>query len=252
MRRPVYLHYDLEALRGALLTAARMAIADRGMCAIALAGGSTPRALYEAMAQPPMLSALDWSRVAFFWGDERFVPPDHPASNFRMAFDAWLRYFPQSACFPMPTMGVSPEDASHQYERTLRSELSLRKEEDLPIFDLILLGMGDDGHTASLFPGDSALEEQARWVAPAVAPFEPAQRLTLTLPVINAARQVWFLVKGASKIDALRQVLHPEPGKPLLPAARVKPVDGELLWWLEKGLDAGLQKKSPPTGEDRF
>ncbi|MFQ3612063.1 MAG: 6-phosphogluconolactonase [Fimbriimonadales bacterium] len=235
----------VEQVAETLVQALREDLARQARFRIALAGGSTPRALYERLAQPDYRSAVNWERVRFFWGDERYVPHDHPHSNYRMAYEAWLKplSLPKACLNPMPTDCEDPDECAHRYESLLRAEFYGSGSAPIddtergqpvppPRFDLILLGMGDDGHTASLFPGDSALQERVRWVVPAIAPFEPHQRLTLTLPVLNRARRVWFLVTGESKRTILQRVFAGEP----FPANAVQPEAGECVWWLDEAL----------------
>jgi 6-phosphogluconolactonase len=200
----------------------RAAVAARRACYLALAGGETPRRCYERLAQPPYDRRLPWPSVFVYWSDERQVPLDDPASNYAMARAALLDHvpIPPGQVFPlvgdpMPAMGRVPKDPQGR-----------------PRFDLIHLGLGEDGHTASLFPGHPALEEQRAFVtAVHDAPKPPPERLTLTLPVLNAARAVLFMVQGASKREALARVLRRDPA---LPASRVQPVDGELLFIVDR------------------
>lgn len=228
----------IERAAQALIQIVQESLCKRDSCTLALSGGNTPRALYEYLAQPSCRKAADWRQVHFFWSDERYVPHDHPSSNYRMAFEAWLQYLtiPSSNIHPMPTGFEKPDEAARAYEDELRRYLFIPAGAVFPCFDLILLGLGEDGHTASLFPGDHALEASERWCVPATAPVEPKQRLTLTFPVINSAERVWFLVTGASKAGVLKQVLYSAPGETSLPASRVKPERGELIWWLDSVL----------------
>ena len=192
------------------------AVADRGACYLALAGGDTPRGCYQRLAQPPYDSQLPWSRVFITWSDERRVRLDDPASNYGMARAALLDHVPVPAhqVFPLteenlPDLDRVPKDGA-----------------GLPTFDIIHLGIGEDGHTASLFPGSEALNELHAIVrAVDDAPKPPPQRLTLTLPVLNAARAVLFMVSGAGKREPLARVLRRDRA---LPASHVQPVDGEL------------------------
>ncbi len=203
------------------------AIDARGRARIALAGGSTPRAMYEELAG--RREALDWSVVEFFWSDERVVPSDHPDSNVRMAREALLDPLGiDAAQVHAPRTELGAEDAATAYEIELRTRAH---DDGTPHFDLILLGMGDDGHTASLFPGGAELEvEENTLVVASTAPVEPRERVTFTLPLIDAARSVLFVVGGAAKAPALRRIFD---GDRDLPAARVVPRDGELLWMVD-------------------
>ena len=222
---------------------------------IALAGGSTPRSLYRLLADPaaPLRARIDWQAVHFFWGDERHVPPDHPDSNFRMAREAMLDHVQVPAAHVHRIAGEEPDAAraARLYERELIEVFGLRREaagggegaaggesaagnaaREWPRFDLVLLGLGEEGHTASLFPGSPALQEaQALVAAVHDAPKPPPERLTLTLPVINAARAVLFMVQGASKREALERVRRRDPA---VPASHVRPVDGELRFIVDR------------------
>jgi len=190
--------------------------------AIALSGGSTPRRLYQLLATPPRLEAFPWTQVHWFWGDERFVPPDDPASNYRMTREAMLARAPVPAdhIHPMPTVGLSPEAAAAAYERTLKDFYGADTlTPERPLFDLNLLGLGTNGHTASLFPGMPVLEERHRWVGTMHDP-EAGTRLTLTYPALESSRETVFLVAGADKKAVLRKVLD---GDQAQPAARLHP-----------------------------
>lgn len=208
---------------------------------LALAGGSTPRGLYRQLAGPHR-TQIPWEQVHLFWGDERYVPPDDPASNYRMAREALLDDVPvpPANVHPMPTTPDRPEKAAAQYEATLRNAFPGET-----TFDLVLLGLGDDGHTASLFPEDdraTATDDTLPWVRAVEAPprYDVRIRLTLTLPVINRARQVFFLVAGAAKHDALRAVL--ERRAPTLPPSHVHPHDS-VAWLLDEAARFGTAGK---------
>jgi 6-phosphogluconolactonase len=226
---------DREALSRAaaaeLAQVAASAIEARGRFDLALAGGSTPRRLYEILASE-YRDRIDWSRTHLFWGDERFVPESDPLSNFRMARKALIDPLGIAAAnvHPMPTSFADPDDAARAYEKTLRSHFGGGP----PQFDLVLLGMGPEGHTASLFPGSNALEETERWVMPVRVAAEPPLRLTLTLAVLNAAREVFFLVSGPDKGAIVRKLLSlsPEETGPY-PAARVRP-QGRVVLFLDR------------------
>lgn len=213
-------------------------VKERGSFSVALSGGSTPRRLYERLARPPYDVKLPWSQVHLFWGDERCVSPTQRESNYAMAQDALLRKIaPPSENVHRPPSEVSPPaKAADLMEKDLRAFFtSHRRRDGFPVFDLILLGVGQDGHTASLFPGDPVLEESERWVAAVEKPHvdPPVPRLTLTLPVLNRARCVIFLVSGAGKSEVMGQILRDSTADRRLPAARVHPLDGRLLWFLD-------------------
>ncbi len=220
---------------------AKICVNAHGYFTLALSGGSTPRSLYECLAREPYVSRMPWADTHLFWGDERYVPANHDDSNFKMTSRSLIEHvpIPLANVYRIPTETTSPEVAAQQYEATLRECLyifdPLSESKNLPVFDLILLGMGKDGHTASLFPGSPVLEEQQRWVAVAPAPKlnPPVRRITLTFPVINAARNVLFLIAGAEKQPIVQAILeNPEKAKEEYPTARVEPNDGKLLWFL--------------------
>jgi 6-phosphogluconolactonase len=210
------------------------AVQLRGRCTIALAGGSTPRNVYSALAHTgPLRSQVPWSRIEFFWGDERHVPPNDPQSNYRMAHETLLSTVPVASeqIHRIQAEQADAAVAAQMYENDIRSTLPAG--DGLPRFDLILLGLGSDGHTASLFPGTAALSERERlcvdnWVASL-----NAHRITMTLPLLNAARVVMFIVSGADKASIVRQVLRRDHAGPVFPAQLVQP-DGDVLWMLDR------------------
>jgi 6-phosphogluconolactonase len=211
-----------------LLTAAHEAVATRRRFHLALSGGSTPRALYADLARDPP----DVSRWHAWFGDERCVPPDHPASNHAMALSTgFLARFPPANVHRMRGEAPDREAEAERYAAELCAELGTP-----PRLDLVLLGLGTDGHTASLFPGTPALEAPA-WVTPGRAPVEPVERLTLTLATLAEARSIVFLVAGADKADVLARVLAmgtAPPPSTALPAARVRPRAGHLSWLVDR------------------
>jgi 6-phosphogluconolactonase len=214
------------------------ALAARGPFRVALSGGSTPKALYGLLASDEFRDRFPWRQVSWFWGDERFVPYDHPESNYRMAREAMLAKVPvpPENIFPIPTDG-EPEDAARRYERTLQEAYGASTlDPSRPLFDIVLLGMGPDGHTASLLPGDKLLEERKRWVV-AVAHGRPEVRITLTYPAIESSRHVAFQVEGATKAAMLGAI---RAGGSQLPAARVRPV-GELIWFADRAAAAEVR-----------
>jgi 6-phosphogluconolactonase len=238
-------HADALARAAAdhLTAVARRAIAARGRFTVALAGGATPRPVYRRLAEadPP---CIDWRRVHVFWGDERCVPPDDPRSNYRMAREALLDAVPVPAEQVHRIHGEEPPaQAAAAYEAVLRSTFaSPGAAVDAPPasgFDLVLLGLGDDGHTASLFPGRSAVVERVRWVV--AQRVEAAMwRVTLTPVVINAAANVTFLVSGAGKAHRLHEVLHGPRRPVVLPAQAIRPVRGRVRWMVDAAAAAGL------------
>ena len=212
------------------------ALAEKGCFRVALSGGSTPKALYSLLASEEFRDRFPWRGVSWFWGDERFVPYDHPESNYRMTREAMLGKVPvpPENIFPIPTDG-EPEDAARRYERTLQEAYGAPTlDPSRPLFDTVLLGMGDDGHTASLLPGDKLLDERQHWVA-AVAHGRPEVRITMTYPVIESSRHVAFLVAGKEKAQILATI---RAGGSQVPAARLRPV-GELVWFADRAAAGG-------------
>jgi len=204
--------------------------------AVSLSGGSTPRRLYELLATPEIVSRFPWNRTHWFWGDERFVPHDHPDSNYGMARDAFLSRVPvpDDNIHAVPTEGLSPEQAAAAYEATLKrfygaDTLAPAR----PLFDVTLLGIGANGHTASLFPCQPALQETRRWVV-AVTGAEAETRITLTYPALDSSRQVAFVVTGEEKRGV---VARAQAGDRTLPAGMVRPV-GLLHWFTDRAASA--------------
>lgn len=198
-----------------------------GVFAIALSGGSTPKTLYQLLATPAFRTRLPWQSIHWFWGDERFVPANDPLSNYRMVWEALLEGapIPDENIHPIPTEGLTPEAAAELYEGTLKLFHGDRRLGGRNLlFDINLLGLGDDGHTASLFPGTVVLKERTRWVAPVIGAKEEA-RITLTYPALESSRYAAFLVTGAGKKDILKRLMADDPA---LPSAHVRPV-GDLL-----------------------
>jgi len=199
---------------------------------VCLSGGSTPRRLYETLAGPTIAPKFPWRRVHWFWGDERFVPHDHPDSNFRMVNEAMLARAPcpDANIHPVPVDGLSPQRAAVAYEAELKRFYGAdRLDPAKPLFDVTLLGLGEDGHTASLFPGHAALREQRRW-AVAVVGATPPPRISLTFPVLDSSRDAAFLVAGQGKRAILAMARADDP---VLPAARIRPV-GRLHWFVDR------------------
>lgn len=221
-------------------------VARRGRCTVALSGGRTPRRLYELLAEDPR---IPWPQVLVFWGDERYVSLDDPRSNARMADEALLGRIPipPEKVHPMRTHFEDPEEAARAYEVVLEAAFGGR-----PRFDLVLLGMGADGHVASLFPHAPALLETKRWVVAVRAEADPPVRLTLALPVINRARRVDVLVTGAEKREALRRALLDPPDPLACPASGLRPQDGGVVWWADEAADPSGGKQQFPLEPIRF
>ena len=205
--------------------------ATTGPFRVSLSGGSTPKALYGLLASDAFRDRFPWQRASWYWGDERFVPPDHPESNYRMTREAMLSKapVPPENIHPVPIEGM-PDDAAARYEQILQKSYGGSVLDPArPLFEITLLGLGADGHTASLLPGEPVLEERRRWVS-AVAHGRPEVRISMTYPAIESSRHVAFLVAGKEKAAILREILD---GGSRVPAARVKPV-GELLWFVDR------------------
>lgn len=208
------------------------AMETSGPVRIALSGGSTPRGTYQELVSARMINRFPWPKVHWYWGDERFVPPDDSESNYHMTREAMLDAapIPPANIHPIPTVGMNPDEAAQSYETELkRAYGSATILPDRPLFDVCLLGLGDDGHTASLIPGEPVLQERDRWVA-VVGHGRPEVRITLTYPPIDASRHIAFLVSGESKRAVLQQVLAGDRTKP---AAQLSPA-GDLFYIVDR------------------
>jgi len=215
---------------------AAAAVAQRGKFSVALSGGSTPKNLYQLLASGAF-PTFAWDKTYFFFGDERHVPPDDPESNYRMANEAMLSKAPAHNVFRIPAEMKDADAAASAYEQGLRNFFRLGAG-DFPRFDLILLGLGPDGHTASLFPGTSALKETKKLVVANWVEKFKTQRITFTYPVLNNAACVMFLASGADKAGILREVL--ENPRADLPSQKVRPTDGNLIWMVDRAATAEL------------
>jgi len=215
---------------------------------VALAGGATPKLLYTLLATEPHRRHLPWPRTHVFWGDERCVPPDHPESNYRMAHEALLRHLPipPEQIHRMRGEDPDPERAAAEYEERLRTAFH-GQAGALPRLDLVLLGMGADGHTASLFPHTEAVREQQRWVVRNHVPKLQADRLTLTAPVINWGATILFLVAGNDKAAALQEVLEGPADPERLPAQLIRPTAGRLVWLVDLAAASRLAGRGRPA-----
>jgi 6-phosphogluconolactonase len=233
--REIKVYSDSSALASAttdlIVELAQNAITENGKFTIALSGGSTPKVIYALLATPEYAKQIEWSKVHLFWGDERCVPPDSLDSNYHMTRVAML------AILPIPPENIhrmqgeiEPAQAAQDYEVILRKYFS----EANPSFDLVLLGMGDDGHTASLFPGTAAVHEQKRWAVENFVEKINMWRITLTPPVINAAKVVAFVVGGESKAERLKSVLEGAYKPDNQPSQIIQPTGGKLLWLLDE------------------
>ncbi len=237
-------NYDLQVVSDAAELArtaaayfveqSRQAVAQINGCAVALAGGSTPKLLYQLLADPrePFRDQVPWKKMFFLFTDERHVPPDHPESNYRMAHEAMLAHVPvkRTQVLRMEGEKENAAEAAQDYEDILDELYGV----NTPDLELVLLGLGEDGHTASLFPHSPALKESER---PVVAPWVEklnAYRITLTLPVLNNAASVMFLVSGVAKASILKEVLQTDPDPDRYPAQAVKPTSGNLIWLVDE------------------
>jgi 6-phosphogluconolactonase len=229
-----------QAAAEEVVRAATDAVAQRGRFTIALSGGSTPRNLYTLIAANAGTS-LPWDQMFFFWGDERHVPPDNPDSNYRMAKETLLTKvaIPPANIFRIPAENSVASAAAEAYEQALRKFFGLQPGE-FPRFDLILLGMGPDGHTASLFPETAALQEKSRLVVANWVEKLKASRITLTLPVLNAARCVAFLVSGTDKAAVLHEVLEGNAPPEKYPSKLVRPREGKVIWFVDRAAASEL------------
>jgi 6-phosphogluconolactonase len=220
-----------DAVARHVITIAGDTISTGGRFTLALSGGSTPRAAYQRLATGDLARQLDWQRIHVLWGDERCVPPDDPRSNYRMAKEALLDRVPIPPEHIHRIRGEDePREAAADYEDELRSLMTRRDDEGL---DLVLLGLGEDGHTASLFPGQPAVHEAEYWVMAVPAPTGDMWRITLTPAVLDLAKNVTFVVSGASKAQRLAEVLEGPFNPDLLPAQAIRPIHGRLTWMVD-------------------
>jgi 6-phosphogluconolactonase len=245
----VHVFADAEAVSQAaaqeFVRCARQAVAARGRFRAALSGGSTPQRLYQLLAEPPHRDQVDWAKVDLFWGDERAVPPDHKDSNYRMTREALLDHvpIPPSQVHRIEAERPDRDQAARDYQTTIARAFGVDPASPPPSFDVILLGMGPDGHTASLFPHTAALSETARWVVVNYVPKFATDRVTLTLPILNRAHEVLFLVAGADKAVPLAEVLQGPPDPQRLPSQSIRPA-GQLLFYVDGQAAARL---NPPV-----
>jgi len=246
MEQEIRIHPSLEELSRAaaefICEIAEEAIKERNIFTLILSGGSTPRLLYEELASQAISKRIDWQHTHLFWGDERFLPADHPDSNFALAFKALISKvdLPPANINRILTESRSVHAAAEDYEKTLRhffpTSAGSKEDTHLPSLDLVLLGLGQDGHTASLFPGDQALEEKNRWVVAVdgARASPPVPRITLTFPVFNKARCIIFLASGSNKREVFQRIIN-NPELLAYPAAGVRP-SGRLLWFVDERL----------------
>lgn len=236
----IRIHRDSQAVAHAaaelILEVGKEAVRANGRFLMALSGGTTPEILYRALASPPFADRFDWSRATFFFSDERCVPPSDPRSNYALAEKTLfipLNISP-SQVYRMVGESSDPQAAASEYEQQLRLTTKTPSPAR-PSLDLILLGLGEDGHTASLFPGASILLDHQRLIAATQSPKDPPNRLTMTLAAINKASVILFLVSGHSKAGVVRAILDPKTeAERRLPASLVKPEGGKLIWFLDR------------------
>ena len=224
---------------------AQAAILARGRFTVALSGGGTPRRMYESLSEPSLRHRVDWSRVEVFWGDERGVPPDHPDSNFRMASEALLDRvpIPRQRIHRIRAEIADRAAAARDYQTEIARAFEVNEAGPPPSFDLALLGMGADGHTASLFPGGESLREGRRWAVYVEAPQRPPpSRVTLTVPILNRAREIRVLVAGADKSATLRAVLQGPHEPARMPVQLIKPENGRMIWLVDEAAASGLER----------
>jgi len=241
-RPQVCVQPDLEAVCRAAAEAvaelSRAAVAERGGFVVALCGGRTAPQLYRVLAEQ-YRDRIPWAQWHVFWSDERYVAPDSEQSNYYVTKRALLDQvpIPKAQIHPMPTLLPSPEEAAQAYEEELTRYFSGR----LPRFDLMVMGMGAEGHTASIFPHSPALAEEcaARLVVAVEVPAEPPMRLTMTIPVFNNAENLFFLVAGAGKHDALDRAVTGPPDAEECPASAIRPTDGTVMWWVDEAAMEG-------------
>lgn len=222
-----------HAAANRFVACAQLAIQLYGRFRVSLSGGSTPRGLYTLLASSKFLSQVDWNQVDFFWGDERCVPPEHMDSDFRMARESLFDHLPQGSTYRIFRMKgeITPRMAANEYEEILKKEFASSPNRT---FDLLLLGMGEDGHTASLFPGTDPIFETIHWASAHYVQKLQSWRLTLTPPCLNRSETVLFLVSGAAKKDTLQKVLHGPYQPELYPAQIIKPISGDLTWMVDQ------------------
>jgi 6-phosphogluconolactonase len=247
--RQIYSDADALAQAAAadLLHQAQRSVAERGLFSLALAGGSTPKKLYSLLASDPDFREFPWDKTHLFFGDERHVPPDHADSNYLMVKGTLLGSGLVPAANVHRVRAEMPDAnmAAADYDVEMHAFFTPAMRSDgFPRFDVILLGMGPDGHTASLFPGSKALEEKERWaVANWIEKFN-ASRITFTFPALNAARAVLLLVAGADKADMLHEVLVTKRDTPVYPVQRIRPLDGDKIWLLDRAAAARLPESA--------
>jgi len=223
---------------------ANKTIEKQGFFTVALSGGNSPRLIYSMLAEEKISKKINWAKVFFFWGDDRYLPYTSSESNYRMAYDTLLSKINSSPenIFRIPTEVSPPEEAALLYENVMRKVFAnlgaIDPVKNLPVFDLVILGLGRDGHTASLFPGHRAVNEQKRWVMhiKAHARVTLRDRITITLPVINNAKNIMFIISGEGKGKIIRDIVEEKRAGKAYPASMIKPHDGQSVWFIDKNI----------------
>jgi 6-phosphogluconolactonase len=227
-----------------ILALAETCVKERGYFTVALSGGNSPVQIYDRLGDPPLRNKMPWKKTLIFWGDDRYLPPGDRESNYHIAYEALISKvpIPQENVMRIPTEVKPIEVAASLYETIIRKTFVRLKDIDrqkkLPVFDLVILGVGKDGHTASLFPGHRAVNEKEKWVTfvKAHARMTLRERITITLPVINAARNVMFIIAGEGKGDMIRSIIEQKKAGKVYPATMVKPDDGQTVWFIDKNI----------------
>lgn len=251
MKGSVHVSSDLKALcedaARRIVGQAAQAIAERNQFTLVLSGGSSPESLYELLAKPEWREQIDWSKVHLFWEDDRYVPPDDALSNYRMVREALLGKIeiPEDNVHRMRTELPTPEQTAQLYEDEIRAVV--HSEDTFPSFDFVVLGLGENGHTASLFPHRPTLHERSKLVVADFVPEVDMHRVTMTAPLLNAARTVAFFVSGQSKADVVREVITGPHRPEDLPAQLIAPASGDLLWLLDADAAARLPSEISQT-----
>lgn len=246
----IHVYDDLQSLSEAaaeqFVRIGNQVLQERDRFAVALSGGSTPKRLFQLLTKPPYRDKLDWSKVVFLWGDERPVPPDHPDSNYRMACEALLEPLgikSEQIC-RIPAELENPESVTQEYQACVEKLLGKDSSGETPILDLVLLGMGNDGHTASLFPATSALLETKQWFVSNVVVKLETTRYTMTPMALNRARNIFFLVSGSDKSLALHAVLEGPIDTQKYPAQLIRPANGSVNWFVDQDAASKLTAQS--------
>ena len=218
-------------------------ISERGSCSLVLSGGGTPASVYRALARPPRVEEVDWHNVKIFWGDERWVPQDHHLSNYRMAQETLLCHLPAGSVkvYPIDTSPATPEEGARQYARRL-FDSGIPVSDGLPVFDIVLLGMGEDGHFASVYPGSELLSAQADICAPSKHPTQDIWRVTLLPRVLLSARRVFFIISGERKAEVVKRVLNQESEVEHLPARLYENASARVTWFLDSAASQRLPR----------